>query len=420
MNLPKEKRAPVNQKPFLNHASQYTDPMPSLRCFSPALSLTEILQHPFSNNDEPVFVYHPEKLHRSVRCFIENFPGTVGYSVKANCTPAILQDLYRAGIRLFDAASIPEMNLIFGALSAWKDAELSFSNACRKNPHITPAYAMGVRHFAIDSLNELEKLLSHLSPNRETIVPVRIKAPFYENLFNQPHKFGVAFEEARSLLRHVHRAGFTPALTFHVGAFSLNPKSYADSLDMCLALIQDAENEGIDIDYINMGGGYPVDGVVEDAPKLAVFLETIASYRKRIPQKVGFMCEPGRALVADSQSLLVTVLGVKHHENAVYISDGGEHGNLREYHQAVKNVHIPFSLIPKGTSRLIARDNKLTHYRLYGFSCDCDMVPFTLPLPPTLVPGDRILLHQMGAYSSVQNTRFNGNGVFNLMFVERA
>lgn len=390
--------------------------LPTLQPLAAALSLPEILAHPLANCEEPVFIYHPDRLRQAVRFFLDHFPGIVAYSVKANCTPRILQDIQAAGIHLFDTSSMPEIEL---AAAAMKDAELSFSNACRKSPHILPAYEIGIRHFAIDSPAELEKLIACLPRGPEIIVPVRIRAPFYENLFNQPHKFGVPFDGARALLQAVHKAGFTPALAFHVGAFSLNPKSYAMTLDLCHDLIRDAHAQSIPIRYINMGGGYPVDGVVQDAPPLKAFLDVIAGYRPVISPDVEFICEPGRAIAAPSQSLLTTVLGVKHDEKAIYINDGGEHGNLREYHDAVRPLTIPFSLIKKGETQPLTIDPSLPHYKIYGFACDTDLVPFSIPVPASLEAGDRLLFPQMGAYTSVQSTRFNGNGLFHTMFVEK-
>lgn len=391
--------------------------MPYLKAFPERLEMKEILLHPLTNLDEPVFVYHPEKLKDSVSYFLEHFPGVVGYSVKANCTPEVLRDLRRAGISLFDAASVPEMELVQSALGS--DCQLSFSNACRKTPHVSSAYKMGVRHFAVDSHCEVDKLTAHLPNSQDIIVPVRIKAPFYENLFDQPHKFGASRELAMDLLKRVHACGFTPALTFHVGAFSLNPISYAAALALCKELILAARALAIEVKYINMGGGFPVDGIVDDAPRLIEFFNVISSFRRIIPSEVEFLCEPGRALVASSQSLVTTVLGIKHDEKSIFISDGGEHGNLREYHHATRKVNIPFGVVQKQSSIVRGVDPKNPLYEIYGFSCDADIVPFKIPVASDLAVGDRLIFPQMGAYSSVQNTRFNGNGLFNTMFVEK-
>ena len=57
----------------------------------------------------PVYCLRPHVLRRTVQKFLDLFPGRVLYAVKCNPHPTVLQELYNAGIRHFDTASLPEI-----------------------------------------------------------------------------------------------------------------------------------------------------------------------------------------------------------------------------------------------------------------------------------------------------------------------
>ena len=112
------------------------------------------------------------------------------------------------------------------------------------------------------------------------------------------------------------------------------------------------------------------------------------------------MCEPGRAIVAESGSSIVRVVLRK--KQKLYINDG-TYGSL--FDAGVPNFVLPTRMIPNG--RITSK--KLTSYSLYGPTCDsidCMEGPFVLP--NNLKEGDYIEVGQLGAYSLTFRTKFNG------------
>lgn len=112
------------------------------------------------------------------------------------------------------------------------------------------------------------------------------------------------------------------------------------------------------------------------------------------------MCEPGRALVADYQSLLTQVLLRK--ENSIYINDG-IYGGLSEL--VLTRIELPMRVI-RLDGPVSGRTRK---FDVYGPTCDSmDILPSKCELPDDIREGDWIEIGQLGAYSNSAATRFNG------------
>ena len=61
---------------------------------------------------EPLYLVHPAKFAAAARSFLTGFPGDVLYAVKANPHPIAIENLWAAGIRHFDTASLGEIEIV--------------------------------------------------------------------------------------------------------------------------------------------------------------------------------------------------------------------------------------------------------------------------------------------------------------------
>ena len=112
------------------------------------------------------------------------------------------------------------------------------------------------------------------------------------------------------------------------------------------------------------------------------------------------MCEPGRALVAESGSTIVKVVLRKNHK--LYINDG-TYGSLFDAGQP--NIIFPNKMISNG--RKISK--KMTAFNFYGPTCDSmDYMKGPFILPNNIKENDYIELGQLGAYGLTFRTEFNG------------
>ena len=112
------------------------------------------------------------------------------------------------------------------------------------------------------------------------------------------------------------------------------------------------------------------------------------------------LCEPGRAIVAESGSAIVRVNLRK--KNKLYINDG-TYGSL--FDAGVPNFVLPSKMISNGRMQ----SKKLTAFNFFGPTCDSlDYMKGPFILPNNIKEGDYIELGQLGAYGLTFRTNFNG------------
>ena len=345
----------------------------------------------------PVFCVRPEVLEESARRFVNQFPGTVLYAVKCNPHPMVLDALYRGGIRHCDTASLPEIAQI---CESYDDATAYFMHPVKSRAVIKSAYTVyGIRHYVVDHMAELEKVLEVTDGNGLTIV-VRLATPPSEGtLYHLAAKFGATPDEAAELLREAGRRGCGTGLAFHVGSQCGEPAAYRTALNMVGEI---AESAGQELDCVDVGGGFPAHYLETSLPPLEDYMAEIRAGLKDIKLKptVDVFAEPGRALVAAGCSLLTQVQLRK--DKQLYINDG-IYGSLSEMTQV--GIKLPARLIR------LAGDpqEEIEEFTLNGPTCDSlDVLPGTFSLPADAAEGDWIEIDQVGAYSNALSTHFNG------------
>lgn len=358
---------------------------------------------------EPVYVLHPEQFRQAAQAFLNGFPGETMYAVKANDTAPVLEALWDSGIRHFDVASLHEVRAIRSRFPA---AKMSFMAPVRPNGATAEAYHVhGVRAFAIDTEFELTRLLRETGAHHDVTdargltVFVRMVVPSDGAALELSSKFGVGPEGGAELLKAIAAIGAKPALTFHVGSLSTDPQAYVRALKVCKETIDRA---GVRADAIDLGGGFPIAYPGVQTPPLSAYFDAIAKARKslKFDPAIKFLCEPGRALVADGVSVLTQVN--MRRDNAVFLNDG-IYGSLNEYVVPNWPVQYPLTTFTLAGGRIEERHGMRSAYRVFGPTCDTlDKLPVKLTLPADIQPGDWVMFGQMGAYSAALRTSFNG------------
>jgi len=347
---------------------------------------------------EPVYLFCPAKLLERIHCFQEGFPGAVSYAVKANAEPRVLQTLAANGIGHFDVASLGEIETL---TALCPDATLHFNNPVKAVEAIAAAYHdHGVRSFALDEEAELDKLQRATGGATDVMYSVRFKIAHGGATYDFGSKFGATPDKAARLLQKIAAAGARPALTFHPGSQCTEPKMYARYIEAAAGILS---RSGVEIEQINVGGGFPEQYDNAGVPPLADYFDAINSAAQRcFPVPPSLMCEPGRAMVAPSVSLLARVIHVREDEHCLFVNDGVYGGMLE---QSVVDLHLPVVLWrngfqPRGTPEA---------YRIFGPTCDpIDRLSRELELPCRVEAGDYIEFGLLGAYGSATTTGFNG------------
>jgi len=362
-------------------------------------SAAELLRH--RRPERPVLALRPHAASRAAAWFLANFPGRVLYAAKANDTPQVIDALVEAGIAAFDVASLVEIQRMAGVLGA----ELYFMNPIKSRGAISRAYReFGVRRFAFDSADELDKVLEETDGADDLTLFLRIACPNTHSLIPLEGKFGASQEEAPALLLKARQRATRLGITFHVGSQAVVPAAFGEALHQVGQLIL---SSGVLVDAIDIGGGFPARYPHSDPPALASFMEEIvkASDELAVKHNCELLCEPGRALVAEAESVIVRVDARR--GNALYVNDGA-FGTL--FDAAYSGFRFPARLV---TPERVGTASPEAEFALYGPTCDSsDYLPGPFVLPSCVAEGDYLEIGQVGAYGRVLGNRFNGFGVF--------
>ncbi len=361
---------------------------------NPAISAQKYLvgQHP----DRPVLFFDPIALCASYERFAKGFPGLVTFAVKANDSFEVLENLVVAGMNAFDVASPAEMERV---RSASPDAVLHYNNPIRSRSEIRRGVEYGVASWSVDCVSELNKLIEGGATGE---VSVRLRLPVKGAAYDFGEKFGADPDHAVELLREVARAGFRPAMTFHPGTQCSDPTAWERYIEECGNI---AVRAGIQLERLNVGGGYAAHRT-GDAPDVEAIFTAIekticAVFGDNAP---ALICEPGRALVAESYQLSVRVKAIKD-GGLLYLNDG-IYGGMTEFRDLGELDRLT---VISGDGKTISGPKR--EFVVYGPTCDSlDRVPNRISLPEQIEEEDYILFAGMGAYSSATTTAFNGYG----------
>ncbi len=359
--------------------------------------------------DRPVLGVRPHATARAARWFLNAFPGDVAYAYKANSSVFLIGALYGAGIRHFDVASLPELE----DAATIPGAELHFMHPVKSRSAIRRAYELGVRSFALDSEDELEKIVEETTgtkgPARDLKLFVRIAVRPKNSRVPLERKFGLQGVAAARLLVNTRQVAHELGVTFHVGSQTLTPDAYTNALEEVHRLVVQA---GVVVDRLDVGGGYPSCYADSKPAPLSSFMEAIIAgiEKMAVREDVRLMCEPGRALVAEAESLIVRVDARR--GNDLYINDGA-YGTLFDA------AHLGFVFPARLVSRPEIAGETLAPFEMWGPTCDSiDQMKGPFMLPATIKEGDYIEIGNVGAYGRAIAGSFNGYGIYDEVIFE--
>ncbi len=195
----------------------------------------------------------------------EGFDGLLTYAVKCNPSPHIIAQLHAEGLKAFDVASNTEMELVRDYAPG---AAMHYNNPIKNKREIERAYEeFGVRSFTIDHPQQLDQLAAVVSPSRDVEVTTRFKAGKALKSYDFGIKFGVMEQGAAEIVTAVEKMGYTPSLCFHVGSQCEDAYAYERHI---AAAARIAEESGIELKRLNIGGGYPAPYPTSEARRWTI------------------------------------------------------------------------------------------------------------------------------------------------------
>lgn len=345
----------------------------------------------------PMHCWQPDNIAANAKAFVEGFKGESFYAVKSNPDLYLLKGLFNNGIRSFDVASIGEIRLI---AENFPSARMAFMHPVKSRESIRAAYfRYDVRIFVLDTEAELIKILEETNFAKDLTLIVRLARPAGAAACPLANKFGATYEEAVRLLLAVEQVAEKTGVSFHVGSQMLEPQAYCQAVQMGKKIFSETR---IVPDIVDVGGGFPVAGLGMDVPPLADFFAAIhaAVAELGLPPETEIWAEPGRALSATSEILVVRVEARK--GDLLYLNDGF-FGSMSEIRMA--GWQNQCSLV----GRALAANVELSPFKFYGATCDSvDFMPGPFLLPADIREGDYIAIQSTGAYTTASQSRFNG------------
>ena len=364
--------------------------------------------------ERPVAFARPDAVAVAARWFQENFKGDVFYAVKANPSPWVIETLVANGVTSFDVASIPEIELVSQFAPG---SRMAFMHPVKSRRAIAQAYFdHGVRTFALDTHEELAKIVEATGGASDLNLMVRLGVDAEGAAYSLSGKFGVDVHQAPALLLAARRATQElMGVSFHVGSQCMRPTAYQSAMAQASRALVRA---GVFADVVDVGGGFPsvYPGMIP--PDMSDYIDSIdrAFAEMMVHETTELWCEPGRALVAEASSILTKVELKK--GDALYLNDGS-YGSL--FDAAHTKWPFPVKLIRGEDGAAEEVEGPLRPFRFYGPTCDSlDHMPGPFWLPEDVREGDYVEIGMLGAYGVAMNTRFNGFGDAETVVVEDA
>jgi len=353
--------------------------------------------------DGPCVVVDLDVVRANYAAFARALPDTrVFYAVKANPAPEVLSVLAQLG-SCFDCASVAEIQMALAA-GATSD-RISFGNTIKKERDIERAYQLGVRLFAVDCKEEVEKVARVAAGSK---VFCRILCDGAGAEWPLSRKFGCVPEMATDVLEHAHRLGLRAyGISFHVGSQQKNVEAWDSALASASAIFRECAERGFSLSLVNLGGGFPAR-YLQDVPGAEAYGEAIFRALSRhfgntLPQTI---IEPGRGMVGaagmiEAEVVLISRKSEQDSVRWVYL-DIGKFGGLAEtMDEAIRYpIRTP-------------RDGDVVEpCVLAGPTCDSADVMYEkdpVYLPVSLAIGDKVLIEATGAYTTTYSAvAFNG------------
>ena len=309
----------------------------------------------------------------------------------------------------FDCASITEMDSV---RKISRTTPILYAQPCKTLEDIHQSTRLGIRTTVVDSPEEMIKMGR---ANWKGDVFIRLLVPDTNSRQPFSKKFGAPIQWVPTILDIAKQYKIpVSGLSFHVGSECENPQQFSRALQVCRLAMDLAAEVSVKMDHIDIGGGFMpneasfsnIASCLESA-RTKYFPDNISPTGKPIK----WYAEPGRFLSGPTQCLYTPIIGRK---RGLPSEDTAAPEFRYTLHESVYGF---FSNVPfdgqKPEFKIVHKTNKNLEDRefrsiLFGRTCDgADIINPSINLP-LLDEGDWFEVDNMGAYTNVTASEFNG------------
>ncbi len=303
----------------------------------------------------PLYLYSYHSLidnYTRVRDAFHKLSPLICYSIKANGNLTISRILAQEGA----GCDIVSGGELYKALQAgFPSQKIAFAGPGKNEKEIEYALKEDVFMLNVESASELELIgKTAQRSGRSARVSLRInpdvdaQTHHYITTGKKRNKFGICFDEAEELYGKIKNSSFLELIGvhMHIGSQITTPAPYLEALEKVVEFVLKLKRKGLDLRYIDMGGGF---GIGYEEGKLPLDIEELAEKIYLLIEKSGMklILEPGRFLVGPAGILITKALYKKNSaEKTFIIVDAGMNDLIRPslygaYHQ-IKKLKEPY------------------------------------------------------------------------------
>lgn len=355
----------------------------------------------------PCYIYSHATLIRHFRAYdsaFKNIPHIIAFAMKANSNLAILRLMAKEG----SGVDIVSGGELFRALKAGvSPAKIVFAGVGKNVEEIRDALNADILMFNVESSAEIYAINDvAASIGKKARVALRInpdidpKTHPYISTGLKKSKFGIAADRAleefkvASTLKHIDVVG----VHAHIGSQLTEVTPFVESLKKVLKLVETLKGEGINIRYLNIGGGLGITYADEKPPLPQDLADAVSPFIKDLD--LTLIMEPGRVIVGNAGILVTKALYEKVGEAKRFaIVDAAMNDLIRPslysaYHE-IKPVSESLLQRPKHTVDVV------------GPVCESGDFLAKDRILPEIRPGDLLAVMSAGAYGFVMASNYN-------------
>lgn len=318
------------------------------------------------------------------------------YAIKCNNDNKLVTTLAYNGVN-FDCASRGEIKQVLDL--GINNNRIIYANPYKSKSDIDYALDNNISLTVVDSIEELDKL-----KNKKIDVLVRVKVNDKDSLMPFSSKFGSTYEETIDILNTAKKYKMNiSGFSFHVGSGCYNPTQYYDAVKMINNIINKTKKLKHNYKIIDIGGGFngsDDEAFIKQAGKIN---ESLKLFENTINPLNGFkfISEPGRYFVTKTHTLYTPIIAKKKTNNKInYIVDESLYSSFSNITYDMAKPKLELVNNPINTS-------KEYDSIIFGRTCDSADKVIETKLPELQI-GDYFEIKNMGAYTTVSSTNFNG------------
>ena len=353
----------------------------------------------------PFYLYSYNTLVRHFTVFNEAFEGIphlICYSAKANSNLALL----RLFVNLGGGVDVVSGGELYRAIKGGADPQkIVYSGVGKREDEIEYALKTGILMFNVESSQELQ-VINEVAGRmgKQAAIAIRVnpdidpKTHPYISTGLKQDKFGIDILRAPMAYR---LASQLPNLKIvgidcHIGSQLVEVEPIVEALKKLKQLVKNLRKEGIEIQYLDLGGGLGITYEDEEPPHPIEYASTI------LEEIRGFGCtlilEPGRVIVGNAGILVSKVLYTKENEEKRFvIIDAGMNDLVRPSYYGAYHQILP---VKKEDREEIVAD-------VVGPICESSDFLAKGRKVPKLNAGELIAIMSAGAYGFSMSTNYN-------------